>query len=434
MSASRTILLVVLLTAMGLLLAGWTFYEARIQQREIEQELATQAAVVARSLGPGLTAASNAAREIDEVVVWKLLDNARLLAELGISDPERHEELTHLAESNGLDTVAFFDSRGESELVVGEVPLDETRRLVIEAVTGAGDEVILDPSLEDGVEHLAVAVSRREGGVVLVQIHALEARAFTRRLGVENLLERLAGSDGILYLGYREEPEGRSFNAVWDGGELPAAEASGERLRSVRGRQVFEVEVPLESPAGSTAALRVGLDGEPLLRAAASAMRRSVLIGTVLAAFTLVVAAFALLSRLRGRERLEATQRLAEAEAARRRSERLAAAGALTAIPEGLTVTVNAENGTVYCGHVASMVDSPCARRHLLAESPFMTRLGAVMSFISALALVDPGKANFIPEGCRSHHDIIRFAHEKSIQEMFANPHHHKNKKEKELH
>jgi pyruvate, water dikinase len=92
---------------------------------------------------------------------------------------------------------------------------------------------------------------------------------------------------------------------------------------------------------------------------------------------------------------------------------------ALTALPEGLTVTVNAENRTVYRGVVRSMVDSPCARRNLLAESPFMDRLSAMMSFISSLELVDPGQANFTPQGCRSHHDIIRFVHEKAVTAMF---------------
>jgi pyruvate,water dikinase len=35
------------------------------------------------------------------------------------------------------------------------------------------------------------------------------------------------------------------------------------------------------------------------------------------------------------------------------------------------------------------------------------------------LELVDPEADNFTPEGCRSHHDIIRFCHEKAVQEMF---------------
>lgn len=95
------------------------------------------------------------------------------------------------------------------------------------------------------------------------------------------------------------------------------------------------------------------------------------------------------------------------------------AEGALDNLPEGIDVTVNAETGTVYRGVVESMVESPCARRNLLVDSPFMKRLGAVMSFISALELVDPQSDNFTPEGCRSHHDILRFVHQKAVDAMF---------------
>lgn len=95
------------------------------------------------------------------------------------------------------------------------------------------------------------------------------------------------------------------------------------------------------------------------------------------------------------------------------------AEGALDALPEGIDVTVNAETGTVYRGVVDRMVASPCARRNLLIDSPFMKRLGAVMSFISALELVDAQSDNFTPEGCRSHHDILRFAHQKAVEAMF---------------
>lgn len=88
-------------------------------------------------------------------------------------------------------------------------------------------------------------------------------------------------------------------------------------------------------------------------------------------------------------------------------------------LPEGIEVTVNAENRTVYRGIVESMLDSPCARRNLLADTPFMRRFKAVMGFVSPLELVDPAQANFTPHGCRSHHDIIRFVHEKAVSEMF---------------
>ena len=89
---------------------------------------------------------------------------------------------------------------------------------------------------------------------------------------------------------------------------------------------------------------------------------------------------------------------------------------ALKKLAEGVEVTVHADGCRVYREAVTAMLESPCARRNLLLDSPFMRRLDAVMGFISTLRLVDPSADNFKPEGCRSLHDIVRFAHEKAIQ------------------
>lgn len=95
------------------------------------------------------------------------------------------------------------------------------------------------------------------------------------------------------------------------------------------------------------------------------------------------------------------------------------AAGALEALEEGLEVTVHADAGRIYDGRVSSMLESPCARRNVTEDSPYMQRLGYVIRFVSPLELTDPQAENFKPSGCRSIHDIIRFAHEKAVQEMF---------------
>ncbi|MBW1740524.1 MAG: hypothetical protein JRJ42_05225 [Deltaproteobacteria bacterium] len=89
-------------------------------------------------------------------------------------------------------------------------------------------------------------------------------------------------------------------------------------------------------------------------------------------------------------------------------------------LPQGREVTVYAEGKVVYDGIVESMLASPCARRNLISDSPFSRKLKYIMSFISPLNLVDPKASSFAPEGCRSLHDIIRFCHEKAVQEMFS--------------
>jgi signal transduction histidine kinase len=94
---------------------------------------------------------------------------------------------------------------------------------------------------------------------------------------------------------------------------------------------VFEVEVPVSSPAGTRAVLRVGLDGDQLVTAGVSAARRTALVGIVVVLFSLSVGSIALVLRRRSLEREEAARRISESEMARRRNERLAAAGALAA-------------------------------------------------------------------------------------------------------
>jgi pyruvate,water dikinase len=88
-------------------------------------------------------------------------------------------------------------------------------------------------------------------------------------------------------------------------------------------------------------------------------------------------------------------------------------------LSEGQMVTVYPQGGMVYEGVVDAMLKSPCARRDLMTDSPFMRKLGYVMEFVSTLSLVDPEDESFRPRKCRSLHDIIRYCHEKAVQEMF---------------
>lgn len=86
----------------------------------------------------------------------------------------------------------------------------------------------------------------------------------------------------------------------------------------------------------------------------------------------------------------------------------------------GREVTVHADGKIVYDGIVSSLIESLCTQRDLLSNSPFMRKLRYIISFISPLKLVDPASKSFKPEECRSLHDIIRFSHEKAVQEMFS--------------
>lgn len=327
MSGRRVVGWSVLVLAIAAGLLAWTLIEAGRQRRQVESALVEEASLVAAALGPGLGAASAAARELDEIVLGRLLDNARLLAEL---EPTRLDEveLAALLEANGLDTVAVFDGSGNPLLEVGQPMPEETFDGLGDLLSGRADETVLGTTVPGEVEHLTAGVRGPTGRVVLVQVHASAVRTFASQLGVPSLLAELVDAAGVLYLSYREAPGNLVIERSWDGQPVPSAGRVG--LRRVRERTAFETEVPLEAPAGLRATLRVGLDGTPLARAAAAAQRRTLLVGLVLLGFTVAGIGYAVVGLLRARERAEAARCLAEVDEARRRSERLAAAGALT--------------------------------------------------------------------------------------------------------
>ena len=53
-------------------------------------------------------------------------------------------------------------------------------------------------------------------------------------------------------------------------------------------------------------------------------------------------------------------------------------------------------------------------------ETPFTVRLRRILEHVSRLSLTNPDAPDFLPENCRTVHDVLRFVHEKAVAEMFS--------------
>lgn len=98
-----------------------------------------------------------------------------------------------------------------------------------------------------------------------------------------------------------------------------------------------------------------------------------------------------------------------------------------TAIPDGAVVTVDGATGRIHGGrppHEKGDGTLPRARRRAAAAARErhggMRRLARAMQHIARLNLTDPASSDFAPENCRSMHDLVRFAHERGVAEMFS--------------
>ncbi len=91
-----------------------------------------------------------------------------------------------------------------------------------------------------------------------------------------------------------------------------------------------------------------------------------------------------------------------------------------TEIAEGEPVTVDATGGTVYAGEHPGLAEARRPEHELFEDTAIFELLERVLAKIVPLNLLHPGAPEFHPEGCRTLHDITRFAHQKAMEEMFS--------------
>ncbi|MDD2468207.1 MAG: PEP/pyruvate-binding domain-containing protein [Desulfobulbus sp.] len=91
--------------------------------------------------------------------------------------------------------------------------------------------------------------------------------------------------------------------------------------------------------------------------------------------------------------------------------------GAVDSLTQGTEITLFVqERPSVYSG---LLIDHQPVKRRIM-DSSVHRMLRAVLDLLSPLHLTDPHDPSFRPENCASIHDIIRFAHEQVVREMFG--------------
>lgn len=92
---------------------------------------------------------------------------------------------------------------------------------------------------------------------------------------------------------------------------------------------------------------------------------------------------------------------------------------AMKLLKQGDQVTVDADRMAVYPGRMEALLRSKIRERPLMEGSPVYEILKSVSEHIVPLHLLNPDSRDFIPEKCRTYHDLTRFIHEKSVNDMF---------------
>jgi pyruvate, water dikinase len=95
---------------------------------------------------------------------------------------------------------------------------------------------------------------------------------------------------------------------------------------------------------------------------------------------------------------------------------------AMKMFAEGEEITLDTYNRCVYRGQVQALLNYELMHSLVFEDSAEFRLLRRLLKRIAPLGLTDPQASNFTPDGCTSVHDVVRFIHEKAVQELMDIP------------
>jgi signal transduction histidine kinase len=318
--------------ALGFVALLWLDYAGT--RRELLTVLRDQAATLREAVAAAARSSRGAGRLAESQLAARLLDNARLLAELDGAGRLSQAQLDEVARRHALFRVSLFAADGTLERTTGGGGQPHGPRLggrVLERLlSGAEAETATDvhtPRRGDGAR-LAAGVRRQGGGVIVLNADADAVAGLLGSISLDALLrEVMTATDGLAYLAL----EGDSVRIV-HGAPLPVPPPAGgaataEREGEVDGRPVLELGGRVPLGEGEEAWLRLGMRLDALRRAERRLFVRTALSLTAVLALAGLGVGTAWLSR----KYAVLSQEHARAEEALRRRDRLTAMGELAA-------------------------------------------------------------------------------------------------------
>ncbi len=88
----------------------------------------------------------------------------------------------------------------------------------------------------------------------------------------------------------------------------------------------------------------------------------------------------------------------------------------------GMEITLDTHHRIIYEGRVEELIRYELVQSTVFEEAPEFRLLRRILKRVAPLHLIDPQSHDFTPEGCESVHDMIRFMHEKAVQELIDVP------------
>ena len=339
--STRRIVAASAVAALGLVVVGWIDYAGT--RDELLRLLRGQAASLRQTIAAAARANEAAGAQAEAQVTERLLDNARLLAEIDRRGGLTQQYLDTVAAENRLFRASVFAADGSRELSSsGAGRFGQGRGFqggsIVQRLLGGTDTELVEqmhPTRWGGGARIAAGVRRAKGGAIVLNVDASDVEAIQRQVSLDSLIRDIAASTAAIAFVSLEggairashgEPPPAAPPGVMDAPPPDGAAAQPvERAVTVAGRPVLEFAGPITLGSSATGQLRLGLRLDDLRHA-----ERRVLVRLVVSLAAALLLSLLALGTVWLRQAYSTlTEKHALAEAALRRRDRLSAMGEL---------------------------------------------------------------------------------------------------------
>jgi signal transduction histidine kinase len=341
--AASPVFVASIVTAIGLALVGWFDYSAT--RGELVRLLRDQAMSLKQTVAAAARSNEAAAAQAEDQVGERLLDNARLLAEIDRRGALSTTVLDEMAARNRLFRITVFAPDGTRERSNSGGGFPPAGRgfgsaLVDRLLHGTASEMTSDlhAARWGGGARIAAGVRRANGGAIVLNVDASDVAALRQQTSLDKLVHEIATSANEIAYVILQGPDARIAEGDVPGSEPPRVDVAtepatrldaplAERELMVGGRPVLEFSGPIRLTGEAVGQLSLGLRLDGLRQTE----RRLFVRSAVSVVGALVVSVLALWAIWLRRAYGTLSEKHAVAEAALRRRDRLSAMGELAA-------------------------------------------------------------------------------------------------------
>ncbi len=303
-------IVIIISVIIGIVMITSAYFELNESRKEIFQVLSEKSSSLIETISLSSNNTLKASDEIENLMIERLLDNAKLIKDLDSLNLLNRKKLIQIGNENNLFRINIFNKKGD-RILTNRVPIPghihpegkvNRYKELQPILTGETKQLILGLKNSEfsNEERFAVAISRAfNKGAIVINLDARDFLEFRKKIGIGKIIRDIADKSGIEYIVLQDSmgilaasASVKSMDPIEGDKFLENAlnvDSTFKRIIKFNGNEVYEVVKRLEIDNNVIGLFRIGVSLDEVKSVESRMYRRIIIISLILAAISIIV-------------------------------------------------------------------------------------------------------------------------------------------------